>query len=169
VEDAVKLVINKGYGPFCLSYLATAYMAEKGDEQARAALKSVEAIRSQYPGLYARQRNRLYHSVARDNPLLLALFPKLGAEDVSGEGCKLVVVEVPPGEENWRIEKFDGGCESLIVNANLRGVPLMTPTAVHKVLTPTSTCGLGRNHTECYVWKTNFSGCSTCPDYHPHR
>lgn len=84
-----KIVINTCYGGFSLS-----------DE----ALDLYCA----FAGITEAERATLYDSdLARDDPILIQVLERLGANECSGRHAALRIVEIPDDVE-WTIEEFDG-------------------------------------------------------------
>ena len=96
-----KIVINKCYGGFSLSDVATEkYLAIKGLEY--------EKGERQWFGTnyYVDGDIFLDSEIERDDPTLVLVVEQLG-EQASGEVARLCVVEIPDDVE-WEISEYDG-------------------------------------------------------------
>ncbi len=104
----MKIVVNRCFGGFGVSRKAVEFMAERGNEQAKAELdeilsgKYVNAVYDIYFG-YSEKFNFEYNRI--DPDLILAVET---LKDEANSGCsKLEVVEIPDGIE-WEITDYDG-------------------------------------------------------------
>lgn len=88
-----KIAINRCYGGFSLSRVATEAMANAGDEGAS---EHTEHVSAGYD----------YRPEDRAAPLLIAVIERLGSE-ANGEYADIGIVEIPD-DAQWIIEEYDG-------------------------------------------------------------
>lgn len=98
----MKVVLNKQYGGFTLSYKAMCYMRDMGSKIADEELKTY----------YSHYKNRDFYGFAfthkknRTDPLLIKAIEDLGKE-ANGECCTLKIIEIPDNV-HFIIKDFDG-------------------------------------------------------------
>lgn len=95
-----KVVINRCYGGFSLSYEAFLRLRELG---CKTALEETDVDGKPEGGIL----EAFCRDIARDDPLFLQVIDELGLEETSGELAELAVVEIPDGVE-WVIGEYDG-------------------------------------------------------------
>ena len=104
----MKIVVNKCFGGFSVSRKAVEFMAERGNEQAKAELDEILS------GKYANAAYDIYFGYSekfeseynRTDPDLILAVETL--KDEANSSCsKLKVVEIPDGIE-WEITDYDG-------------------------------------------------------------
>lgn len=94
---AQKIVVNRCFGGFSLSWAAVLRLRELG--HAAALAEEVIALNG-----YVFQTH--LRDVARDDPLLIQVIEELG-DAANGAVAKLDIVEIPDDVE-WEIEEYDG-------------------------------------------------------------
>lgn len=97
----MKVVINVCFGGFSISKKAAEFMAEKGSEQAKAALESLDV---RFYGYGYSKKFPTYYD--RSDALLVEAVETLGKE-ANGSYAELSVVTVPD-DVDWEIDEYDG-------------------------------------------------------------
>jgi hypothetical protein len=102
----MKIVVNKCFGGFGISRKAVEFMAERGNEQAKAELD--EILSGKYNGydIYFGYSEKFNSEYNRTDPDLILAVETL-KDEANGECSKLKVVEIPDGIE-WEITDYDG-------------------------------------------------------------
>ena len=100
-----KIVINKSYGAFCLSYSAFRQLRELGQREAL----QEEDLGAHWPAGSRPDEpslNQFGSQIPRDDQRLVQVVEKLG-ESANGHAAALKVVEIPQ-DALWQIEKTGG-------------------------------------------------------------
>lgn len=102
----MKIVVNRCFGGFGVSRKAVEFMAERGNEQAKAELDEILSGKDHsYDSCYGYSKKFESEYNRTDPDLILAV------ETLKGEAncrhSKLEVVEIPDGIE-WEIDNYDG-------------------------------------------------------------
>jgi hypothetical protein len=103
----MKIVVNKCFGGFSVSRKAVEFMAERGNEQAKAELDEIlSGKKNSYFDNYYGYSEKFDSEYNRTDPDLILAVETL--KDEANSGCsKLKVVEIPDGIE-WEISDYDG-------------------------------------------------------------
>lgn len=104
----MKIVVNKCFGGFSVSRKAVEFMAERGNEQAKAELDEIlsgKYVNAAYD-IYFGYSEKFESEYNRTDPDLILAVETL--KDEANSSCsKLKVVEIPDGIE-WEITDYDG-------------------------------------------------------------
>jgi hypothetical protein len=95
----MKIVVNRCFGGFSVSRKAVEFMAERGNEQAKAELDNNSDSYYGYSEKFGSEYNRT-------DPDLISAVETL-KDEANGRFAKLKVVEIPDGVE-WEIDDYDG-------------------------------------------------------------
>lgn len=106
----MKVVINKGYGGFCISKEAAEFMAQRGNKRAAKELEKYEKEKRWFgygfiEDLELDQKQGSYGYDRTDKDLIAAV-EELGNK-ADGKWATLVIVEIPD-DVKWEIEVYDG-------------------------------------------------------------
>ena len=100
----MEIVVNKCFGIFSVSRKAVEFMAERGNEQAKAEILSSKD--NSYTDSYYGYSEKFNSEYSRTDPdLILAV--KTLKNKANGRCSKLKVVKIPDGIE-WEINNYDG-------------------------------------------------------------
>jgi len=103
----MEIVVNRCFGGFGISRKAVEFMAERGNEQAKAELDEIlSGKKNSYFDSYYGYSEKFSSEYNRTDPDLILAVKTLKGE--ANSGCsKLEVVEIPDGIE-WEITDYDG-------------------------------------------------------------
>ena len=102
----MEIVVNRCFGGFGISRKAVEFMAERGNEQAKAELESIILSEDNNSDSYFGYSEKFDSEYNRTDPDLILAVETL--KDEANSGCsKLKVVEIPDGIE-WEISEYDG-------------------------------------------------------------
>ena len=102
----MKIVVNKCFGGFSISRKAVKFMAERGNEQAKAELDEILSGENNSYNSYYGCSQKYNFEYDRADPYLIKAVETLGCE-ANGSFAELKVVEIPDGIE-WEIDDYNG-------------------------------------------------------------
>lgn len=104
----MKIVVNRCFGGFGVSRKAVEFMAERGNEQAKAELDEIlsgKYVNDAYDCYYG-YSEKFGSEYNRTDPDLILAVETL-KDEANGRFAKLKAVEIPDGIE-WEIDDYDG-------------------------------------------------------------
>ena len=102
----MKIVVNRCFGGFGVSRKAVEFMAERGNEQAKAELEEILSGKDHSYDSYYGYSEKFNSEYNRTDPDLILAVETL-KDEANGSFAKLKVVEIPDGIE-WEIDDYDG-------------------------------------------------------------